>query len=121
MKQTFRAGLALLLTAVLTLGSANLTVRAAGTVIVNTAEDSVAEDELISLREAAAMAGSGGTVEFSSELSGSTIEMYSPIRVDHDLTIRLSDQTLTARYDPSVGENDPLSVFIVENGGSLTL
>ena len=42
MKKTVRSGLALLLTAVLTLGSANLTVRAADTVIVNTGDDSVA-------------------------------------------------------------------------------
>ena len=121
MKKTVRSGLALLLTAVLTLGSANLTVRAADTVIVNTGDDSVAEDGLISLREAASMAGYGGTVEFSPELNGSMIEIYSPIRVDQDLTIRMSGQTLNARYDPAVGESDPLSVFIVENGSSLTL
>ena len=97
MKKTVRSGLALLLTAVLTLGSANLTVRAADTVIVNTGDDSVAEDGLISLREAASMAGYGGTVEFSPELNGSMIEIYSPIRVDQDLTIRMSGQTLNAR------------------------
>ena len=122
MKTMVRSGLALLLAVLLLPVSLGMEVRAAEPLVVDTALDvSDAEDGVTSLREAVESAVSGDVITFSGALAGANLTLVSPIEISGELTIRLSGQTIDAKYDPAVDSTDPLSVFVVGKNGALTL
>ena len=95
---------------------------AEGGIVVDTAEDTVnADDGLTSLREALTQAESGQEITFDEALKDKTLTLASPLQVDKKVSVKLSGQTLEARYDPENGKTDPLSPIIVAKSGNLTL
>ena len=83
---------------------------AEGGIVVDTAEDTVnADDGLTSLREALTQAESGQEITFDEALKDKTLTLASPLQVDKKVSVKLSGQTLEARYDPENGKTDPLS------------
>lgn len=92
-----------------------------GVILVTTVADTIADDGVVSLREAINMAGNGDTIRFAESLKGKTLAL-SPITISKSITIDASN-LYDARNDQpgiTISGGSISNTLITVNGGTAT-